>query len=701
MRGRPLTLSVPSMPATATLRVDGNLAVPVDESPLDSYRATAPHRWRIAEDASRDGFLDLELRVNHRMSRSGWIDAVPELSTDPRGSAWIAGVHAWNTITAIGALAAASFVTILYGFLSLLLRDERRRSYAWFTLGATSGLVYPAFLLGLTQPVFGVFEAPFTILALVLGSITSMHFSRAYVSEPPPSRLWWFVFVGAVVVMILARDPFVSLPVMGPLVVAVTIATAIAQFAFIARLRRSGKKRTMLVFAVALAWPAAVLFGLPDAIAWVGHGEATSGIRTASLGIMLLSISEAIALSYEHILSLRRADALNDELEERVHLLQAQHRELELMSDELRRQIAARSRELAEKLALVSDQGPVAPPVLDPGMTIEDRYRILRMLGAGGMGAVYEVERIADGKHFALKALASGGDSQARARFAREAQICANVNHPNVVSIVDVDVAETGFVFLVMELVEGGKTLHDVRKRDNEMSWSLHVLAQVAAGIDAIHAAGVVHRDLKPGNILVRTSEGEAPTVKITDFGISSLKTNESFSSIRVNVRDEATDSTTQRLERTPFENPESTGTMMLRASEDTDSSPTRVERAGSAKPSAPPKTPLTETGVIFGTPHYMAQELARGTKSATRSADVFSLGIIAFELLTGKRPFSESPVTARLAGRALTSPPSLLTLVPSLPPDIANVLDRAISHEPHLRPTAREVFDAIRAAPV
>ena len=155
---------------------------------------------------------------------------------------------------------------------------------------------------------------------------------------------------------------------------------------------------------------------------------------------------------------------------------------------------------------------------------VENRYRVIKELGSGGMGTVYEIERITDGKHFALKALAGGGDAQARARFAREAQIVANVNHPNVVSIVDVDVAKSGFIFLVMELVEAGTTLSDVRRRNRDVPWTLGVLAQVAEGIDAIHGAGIIHRDLKPGNILLsRGADGRKPLVKITDFGISSL----------------------------------------------------------------------------------------------------------------------------------------------------------------------------------
>ena len=117
-----------------------------------------------------------------------------------------------------------------------------------------------------------------------------------------------------------------------------------------------------------------------------------------------------------------------------------------------------------------------------------------------------------------------GAGAESRARFAREAQIVANVSHPNVISIVDVDVAKSGFLFLVMELVESVTTLHDVRRRERNIPWTLGVLAQVAAGIDAVHRAGIIHRDLKPGNnFFSRGLDGRRPLVKITDFGISSL----------------------------------------------------------------------------------------------------------------------------------------------------------------------------------
>ena len=801
MRGLPLTLAIAHMPAVATLKVDGNQAVPVDASTFDSYRSTGPLRWRIPEDASRDGRLDLELHVSHRFVRSAWIDSVPELSSHPLGGAGLAAVQSFNTMSAIGALAAALFVAFFYAVLFLSLRDKRRASYGWFALGALCGLPYPAFLLGISQPLFGVYEGPFMMGFLVLGSLAAMAFSRAYVNAPPPSRAWIFVFLAAVVVAVVARSPFVSILVMGPVVVAITLAGVLAQVLFLVRLvgnARAGAvpRPPAMIYFIAFAWPATVLLGLPDILAWLGQGEPSYGIRTACLGIMGISLYQAVALSREHLVSLKRADELNVELGERVKLLQVKHREVELLNDELRRQIAARSRELAEKLSRMEDEEISPPPVLEKGTVVENRYRVIKELGSGGMGTVYEVERITDGKHFALKALAGGGDAQARARFAREAQIVANVNHPNVVSIVDVDVAKSGFIFLVMELVEAGTTLSDVRRRNRDVPWTLGVLAQVAEGIDAIHGAGIIHRDLKPGNILLsRGADGRKPLVKITDFGISSLVPDGTRISAMERAAMVASSSLPDAHELLdPFaaarRAPE--GTPAVRISEleatrkksvklvapapgpldrdsglvtsarpdilldleyqpalpvDTGSLATEkvatrpvvaaagaagetageagetaggehtkqedaVERArGSDRPAAPatppvaprtpsgPSSPLTETGLIFGTPQYMAQELTTGTKNATRASDVFSLGIIAFEVLTGKRPFPEAPVSAKLSGRALPKPMPFRAAIPTLPLEIAELLDRAMQHDPRTRPTANEMAIGLREA--
>ncbi len=697
LRGRSLTLAVPHMPAIATLRVDGTEATAIDANAFDVYRATHPHRWRIPPEATQDGAVDLELTVQHTMSRSGWFDAEPVITTHPLGGRGVAALRMFNTVAAMGAVGAATVVALLYGFLFLLLRRDRvrRAPYGWFALGATCGMAYPAFVLGITQPVLGIYEAPFMMIALVLGSNAAMWFTRTYVDGPRPSRAWWAVLGAVLGIAIVTRSPFFSIGVMSLVVLAVTVANAFAQLVFLARLRRTAQKVPATLYGIAFAWPATVALGLPDILAWLGQGEPLGGLRIACLGIMWLSLYQAAALSREHLLALKRADELVAELAERVRLLQAKHREVELLNDELRRQIAARSRELAEKLASMEDDGIDAPPPpLEPGTVLEGRYRIVRHLGAGGMGAVYEVERTTDAKHFALKALSTGSDAHARARFAREAQIVANVSHPNVVSIVDIDVAKSGFIFLVMELVEGGATLHEVRRRHRDIPWTLGVLAQVAEGLDAIHAAGIIHRDLKPGNCLLsRGADGRRPLVKITDFGISSLQRDDRMSSAHVRARPQM-DSLPPVTDVPPEGLP-----VVVIPEDDAKTLDLAEAKTRAREASEKPESWDTQTGVIFGTVQYMAQELHVGTKHATRSSDVFSLGIIAFELLTGKRPFAEAPVTTRLAARMPPPAPGIRNYCPTLSPEIAALLDRAMSHDPRERPTATELAAALRLA--
>jgi serine/threonine protein kinase len=117
------------------------------------------------------------------------------------------------------------------------------------------------------------------------------------------------------------------------------------------------------------------------------------------------------------------------------------------------------------------------------------------------------------------------------------------------------------------------------------------------------------------------------------------------------------------------------------------------------APESEKPESWDTQTGVIFGTVQYMAQELSTGTKNATRSSDVFALGIIAFELLTGKRPFHEAPVQTKLDNRFPAPVPAIKHYCPTLPNEIAAMIDRAMSHDPRTRPTAKEFATALRVA--
>jgi Protein kinase domain len=314
-----------------------------------------------------------------------------------------------------------------------------------------------------------------------------------------------------------------------------------------------------------------------------------------------------------------------------------------VLNAEIRHQVAERSRSLGESFSQV--EGPLAPSRLAAGATIASRYTVVKELGQGAMGAVYEVERATDQRRLALKLLTGVVTGNQAARFAREAEIGARVRHPNLVEILDVGVAASGTPFLAMELLEGGN-LAERSARFGDVAWALPILRQVLAGLGALHAAGVVHRDLKPANVLVAGPD-DALRVKISDFGISRLEA--------------------------PF-----------------DSGPLHDTAAGLAdtRPQA-----LTHTGALLGTPLYMPPEAAWGGKEMGQPADVFAFGAMAYELLSGKRPFKSPVLTELLAQRPI---PTLIPLVAEVGPALRALIERCLANVPEERPTLAELSAAL-----
>jgi serine/threonine-protein kinase len=228
-------------------------------------------------------------------------------------------------------------------------------------------------------------------------------------------------------------------------------------------------------------------------LAWIGGGEILDGARPACFGLGLFGLFQSMLLSRSHFRSLRQADDLNAALRGRLDDLERRKTEIEVLNEELRQQVERRSAQILS--ALVASAGNVEPPQLEPGEVVEGRYRVVGSIAAGGMGSVYEVERIHGGRRLALK-VALGTDGIELARLAREARLAIRVRHPNVIAVVDAGVAQTGYVYMVMELVEGC-SLAD-RSEPPSVAWSLRVLVQVLEGQRALHAEGVVHRDRKP-----------------------------------------------------------------------------------------------------------------------------------------------------------------------------------------------------------
>jgi serine/threonine-protein kinase len=248
--------------------------------------------------------------------------------------------------------------------------------------------------------------------------------------------------------------------------------------------------------------------------------------------------------------------------------------------------------------------------LLASGEVVAERYRVAHLLGEGGMGAVYLAEHVHMHKRFALKVLHPDfvASPEILARFEREAVAAGHVEHPNVAAATDFGQLADGSFFLVLEYVAGRSLRDEIDKGPLPLERALHVLRGISAGLGAAHAAGIVHRDLKPENVMLVQHEGDPDFVKILDFGIAKLD------------------------------------------------------------PGAPPvragATPqLTRAGAVLGTPDYMAPEQALGEAVDAR-ADLYALGIILYEMLTGNRPFHGGALTVmrdRIVGD-----------VPELPADVA-----------------------------
>lgn len=284
------------------------------------------------------------------------------------------------------------------------------------------------------------------------------------------------------------------------------------------------------------------------------------------------------------------------------------------------------------------------------GSTVAGRYRVLKLLGEGGMGAVYLAEHVAIEKKIALKVLhpeyASKGDIVTR--FQQEAISASRIKHPNVLEVFDFGQLETGAFYLAMEFLEGNDLADEIqRHRVLDPARGLRFAQQICRALAAAHAKGVVHRDMKPENVfLQRTPDGEE-IVKIVDFGIAQLRTNE-----------EAAASSKQRR--------------------------------------------LTRTGMIFGTPEYMSPEQAGG-KHADLRADIYAVGIILYEMFTGAVPFTGETFLGVLAKHLNETAPPMSSVYPELgiSPELQAVIERALEKRPEARfQTMSELAQALGGTP-
>lgn len=694
--GQPIALAIPHLWAIVALRVDGRPVASDRREWFTVYRTAGPHLFWIPAEQTRSTTIELDLEVRHEWVQSGWLDTVPYLTTAPLASTRYVVIRAivqYGNLLGAGSIFTIAFV---YGILYLL--DRRRSTYLWFALQGGAALFYGLFNSGATQVVLGRYDGVAMLLLLVLAIFASIHFTRTQFHLPAPGRLWTALGAFALVAALALPGPFVATYTMAPIAVLVIILGIIDQMRVVGRLalRPNAPQNARLALAT---WIVLALLSAGDLAAWVGLGDPLGGVRSGGLGIACFGLLQSVALSRDFMSLLHSSAQLNERLLLEVTHLAEQQTAVRHLNDELQRQVIARSEQLSDALTrLATTQGESV--VLHAGDVVDDLYHIVRPIGSGGMGIVYEVRRTSDDAHLALKVLSGLTGIHELARFAREGALAATVSHPNVVRIFDTTVSKKGFLFLVLELVDG-QPLSRRSERYGDVDWALLVLAGIARGLAAIHARGIVHRDMKPGNILVREDAAGSPCdIKITDFGISSTAISASTSNTGPTAAplvqpepQRAAGGDAQTVRTTPAIRlaPPGDGQDADRA--DRQLAPS-VE-AALLGPDLDAPAPLTKAGALLGTPTYMAPEARRGARQTT-AADIYALGVMAFELLCRRRPFTEQEAIARAYHQFRGEPPS--TGECGIPVPLAALLDAALHVDPEDRPSAATIAEALTA---
>lgn len=248
-------------------------------------------------------------------------------------------------------------------------------------------------------------------------------------------------------------------------------------------------------------------------------------------------------------------------------------------------------------------------------------YTIERLLGSGGMAAVYLAHDIKHDRKVAIKVLRPElSEALGTKRFLREITVTARLDHPHIVSVHDSGVAD-GIVYYVMPYVEGESLRQRLERVGHlDLDESIQIVRDVASGLHYAHERDVIHRDIKPENVLL--AAGHA---RVVDFGLARA-----------------------------------------------------LNQAGGTR--------LTETGIAVGTPEYMSPEQCIGVTHLDARTDVYALGCLTFEMLTGRPPFSDGPAQVILMHHARKAPPRLASLRPDLPKNVARAVDRTLAKDPDAR---------------
>jgi serine/threonine protein kinase len=264
------------------------------------------------------------------------------------------------------------------------------------------------------------------------------------------------------------------------------------------------------------------------------------------------------------------------------------------------------------------------------------KYEVVRKLGHGGMGRIYEAINPTIGKRVALKLLdpALADCESAAARFTREAQAASAASSPHIVEIYDAGIADDGSPFIVMELLEGESLSARIEREGRlDAEESVRIVAQVLRGLIKAHEAGIVHRDLKPDNVFLVDRDHDPPVAKILDFGVSKVKKTQA-------------------------------------------------------------STTLTREGSVLGTPAYMSPEQAQGEADVDARSDIWSIGAILYECLSGDLPFQGNSYEQMIVRICTERPKPLRDRAPGVPDRVADVVERCLDRDRAVRPaTAVELL--------
>ena len=282
--------------------------------------------------------------------------------------------------------------------------------------------------------------------------------------------------------------------------------------------------------------------------------------------------------------------------------------------------------------------------MLKPGQLIDEKYRIVRLVGEGGMGAVYEAEHAFLERLVAIKVLAPGmaESPEAIRRFYQEAKAAAKIGHENICEVTDVGQTQGGMPYIVMQLLHGKSLAAEIAaKGPLRIGRAVDVATQALAALSAAHAAGIVHRDMKPDNLFLTRVAGRDDFVKVLDFGISKVRS-----------------------------------------------------AAGSGG------IGLTKTGTVLGTPAYMSPEQARGETEVDGRADVWAMGVVTYEMLVGAPPFEGTNYNQVIYNVVCASIPPPRSRRDAVSGDLDAVVMRALERDPAKRfPTADAFSEALEVA--